>query len=130
MKKESFLVWAISLLQDILSTPEKQSWCLRYSPFSDNSDQEPLHRDLREFMKRAYESNLIISNYKDILDASNFQERAMIQADENWVKTLSNEQLLACISWHFRRDHFNEGSLISESIATGALLRFMLYLVP
>jgi len=129
MIENNFLPWAVSLLEEIHSSSEKQTWCQYYSPFLDYSDQDQLHRILREFTKQAYEVNLILPNYKEILDASGFQESAILRAEENWVKVLSKEQLLACISWHFRRDHFIEGSLISESIATGALLRLMRYLI-
>ena len=44
---------------------------------------------------------------------------------EEDLKALSAEQILGCIAWHFRRDYFNNGSLIKYSIAEGHMLRML-----
>ena len=43
-------------------------------------------------------------------------------ADRN---TLSLYGAVACLAYHFRRDHFCEGSLINDSVANGCVLRLM-----
>ncbi|HAN42047.1 MAG TPA: hypothetical protein DCP98_01315 [Sphaerochaeta sp.] len=52
-------------------------------------------------------------------------EREAYAARSEWVSRLSLEELLACIAIHFRRDHHCNGSLISKSIPSGAMLRLM-----
>ena len=44
---------------------------------------------------------------------------------EEELKALFAEQILGCIAWHFRRDHFSNGSLIDSSIAEGHMLRML-----
>ena len=41
------------------------------------------------------------------------------------LERLDASHILGCIAWHFRRDHFIEGSLISDSIAGGHMLRLL-----
>lgn len=50
-------------------------------------------------------------------------ERLIIKAEYEWLSELSYEGILSCIAYHFRRDHFIEGSLINDSIASGAMVR-------
>jgi hypothetical protein len=35
------------------------------------------------------------------------------------INTRTEKQILAVIAWHFRRDHFSEGSWIADSVADG-----------
>ena len=44
---------------------------------------------------------------------------------EKDLRALSAEQVLGCIAWHFRRDHFDNGSLIHSSISEGHMLRML-----
>lgn len=52
-------------------------------------------------------------------------EGHILRANAAWVAELSYECALACIAYHFRRDHFCEGSLINDSIASGAMLSLL-----
>ena len=43
----------------------------------------------------------------------------LAQPTKEWLDTLTEKQILAVIAWHFRRDHFSEGSWIADSVADG-----------
>ena len=43
----------------------------------------------------------------------------LAQPTKEWLDTLTEKQILAVIVWHFRRDHFSEGSWIADSGADG-----------
>ena len=118
-----FLNWAITLLEQIESSQEKKTWCHNYSEYASNPGQEELFRDLMGFMDGAYENGLVISNYQEVLQRWQLEKRNAADADPAWLETQPYLCVLACISWHFRRDHFCEGSLIAQSIAEGIMLR-------
>ena len=125
MAEFSFLDWAIDLLEQIENSQEKKAWCYHYSVYSSNPGQEDLFHDLNVFVDRAYEKGLVISNYQEVLRRWQFEERSIADADPAWLETQPYLCVLACIAWHFRRDHFCEGALINRSIADGIMLRLL-----
>lgn len=125
MAEALFLSWAIDLLEQIESSPEKKAWCHLYSAYSSNPEQEELLHDLNVFADRAYEKGLVISNYQEVLRRWQLEERSIADADSVWLETQPYLCVLACIAWHFRRDHFCEGALINRSIADGIMLRLL-----
>lgn len=123
MEECTFLNWAIALLEQIESSESKKLWCQYYSVYSYDPGQEKLSRDLDDFMDRAYQEGLVIANYYEVIRKWGLNEQDIDAAAPEWLNTQSYLCILACIAWHFRRDHFCEGSLISQSIADGRLLR-------
>ena len=120
-----FIDWAIGLLEEIEASSEKQEWCRAYSVYSSNPGQEALARNLRSFTAGAYANGLVISNYQEVLQRWNLEEQSVAAADPAWLETQPYLCVLACIAWHFRRDHFCEGALISKSVAEGVMLRLL-----
>lgn len=125
MTGSEFLSWAIDLLEQIENSPKKKAWCHQYSVYSSNPGQEELSHGLDAFMTGAYQSGLVISNYHEVLQKWDLDERSVADAEPAWLGTQPYLCVLACIAWHFRRDHFSEGSLINESIAEGVMLRLL-----
>lgn len=123
MTGAEFLSWAIDLLEQIKNSLEKKAWCHNYSVYSFNPGQEELSHDLDDFMTGAYENGLVITNYHEVLQRWQLEERSIMDADPAWLETQPYLCVLASIAWHFRRDHFSEGALISKSIADGVMLR-------
>lgn len=124
----TFLEQSIALLEGIEASPEKLEWCRRYSVYATNPGQDELAQSLHNFMEQAYENGLVIANYHQVIQQYNLDEAFIVNADSCWLKGQSYLPTLACIAYHFRRDHFSEGSLISESIASGAMLRILRHL--
>ena len=123
MTEDLFLDWAIKLLEQIETSEEKKLWCRRYSVYSRSPGQKTLSRDLHDFVDRTYQAGLVIQNYHEVIQKWGLEERNIAIAPPGWLETQPYLCVLACIAWHFRRDHFCEGSLISQSIAEGVLLR-------
>ena len=53
------------------------------------------------------------------IEDGKLSDRDLAQPSKEWLDTLTEKQILAVIAWHFRRDHFSEGSWISDSVADG-----------
>ena len=80
---------------------------------------------LHELLSEAYASNIVIHGYDQVIKHSKLDEQLVSDPSEDFLSSLNKKQLLACVAWHFRRDHFSEGSLIVESIAEGILLKYV-----
>ena len=75
-------------------------------------------------MKEAYQKGIVVSNYMELVEEAGMQRKVAEPTEED-LKALSADQILGCIAWHFRRDHFSNGSLIDSSIAEGHMLRML-----
>lgn len=120
-----FLNWAVDLLERIDEEPEKRRWCRNYSVCGANSGQAELERMLWRFTDQSYQLGLVAANYDKIIRTLGIDEDTLKEPD---VGRLTYLETLACVSWHFRRDHFSEGSLVRESIGTGVMLRLLRHL--
>lgn len=128
MATPNFFDSSIQLLTDIQNSPEKIKWCKEYNVYHPPVGQEELLANIHHFIDNVYGAGLVISNYAQVVQRWDLKEYHMVQADTEWLHHQSYLPTLATIAWHFRRDHFMEGSLINTSIASGALLRLFLRL--
>lgn len=117
---ENFLDWAVALLESIENDPSKKDRCRRYSAYDKDALEHPLSTDIDILLQKSYVSRILISNYRDAADLCGLDDR---QLEFPNADNMSYLAVLACITWHFRRDHFDEGALFRESIAGGILLR-------
>ena len=67
---------------------------------------------------------MIHREYREVVESANL-EKIVNEPSEDNLKGLTEEQILGCIAWHFRADHFNNGSLINYSIAKGHMLTML-----
>lgn len=116
---ETFLDWAVALLESIESDSSKKDWCRRYSVYDKDASRHPLSAEIDLLLQKSYHFGILISNYRDAADLCGLDDR---QLEFPNADDMSHLAVLACITWHFRRDHFDEGALIRESIASGTLL--------
>ena len=63
-------------------------------------------------------------NYSEVVSEA-LTDEEVAKPTEEILNRLTTEQIVGCIAWHFRRDHFSEGSLISDSIANGYMLMLL-----
>lgn len=75
-------------------------------------------------MREAYRKDIVVHNYNDLVEATGMNDKMATPTEED-LKALSSEELLGCIAWHFRWDHFDNGFLIHSSIAEGYMLRIL-----
>lgn len=116
---------AIELLREIETSEEKRDWCKEYSAYAPQADKHGLMRDIERFIEETYKNGVVIGNYHEIMKSLNLNERQIVKAEKVWIDTLPLYGAAAGLAYHFRRDHFCEGSLISDSIANGCVLRLM-----
>ena len=115
----------LPMLQAIDASEELKSWCRAFSVYKPVTTHTWLDRYLyRCFMQEAYESNVVIGDYKSLVEEYGMQE-SVANPRAELLDTLDREHILACIAWHFRRDHFSEGSLVRDSIGNGHMLRMV-----
>jgi len=113
------------LLRAIYEDAELQKWCNDYSVYAPVTEHNGLEHILYSvFMQEAYDENLVIHNYREVIDEAGLDEKLVSDPTDEFIKQLNEQQIIACIAWHFRRDHFSEGSLISDSIGNGKVLRY------
>ena len=113
----------LPLLERIDSDVEFKERCKTFDAYLTSEDNDNLLKDLDfySFNDEAYESGIVISaynNYTDKLGEDNVHEPS-----DEFISKLSLVEIVACIAWHFRADHWDNGSLIHESFASGALLK-------
>jgi len=75
-----------------------------------------------EFVEKAYELDVIIPEYWQIIDKYQLDQEKIQNPTEEWANSLPKEALLACVAYHFRADHFDNGCLERVSVAKGKLL--------
>ena len=119
------LDWTISVLEKIDHTPYLKELCRQYSVY-DLDDKFRVIRDpISDLIDKNYEAGYFLSKYPYVLSLYGLDDGQM---DHLNVDELPYLATLACLTWHFRHDHFCEGSLISRSIANGTLLRLFRHL--
>ena len=128
-EQEQFLLNSIALLQRINDTPELHDWCCHYNVYDSIPDTYGLeHRIYSEFTKGAYDYQFVPHDYVDTLNSAKIDRKEIYSPGIEWLASLSTNELIACIAYHFRYDYNENGSLIFESIASGAMLKLLLEL--
>lgn len=97
----------------------------KYNVYQPPKDHPEIYRMLYECMDDAYRYDVVVTNYGQIIEKKKISDKDVANPTYEWVETLSVEEILACIAWHFRRDHFSEGSWISDSVANGHMMIFV-----
>lgn len=114
----------IPLLQVIEDDSDLKQACSKYSAYirqNENPHPALMNYLYKYFMREAYHGRMVITNYDELIQKNKLESTADIPTSEK-LKDLDSELILACIAYHFRADHFDEGSLINISIAKGYIL--------
>ena len=120
-----FCLKYIPILEMIDADPSLQEACAKHSAYAKDEKHASLINYLYDyFMKEAYQKGIVVTNYSDLVEEAGMKNKVAEPTEEE-LKTLSADQILGCIAWHFRRDYFSNGSLISSSIAEGDMLRLL-----
>ena len=115
----------ISFLESVDRDPMLKELCRQYSIDSFDEKFRVITFPISDLIKRNYEAGYFLSNYPYVLSLYGVRDEQM--------DNLSTEELpylatLACLTWHFRRDYFCQGTLTYRSIAEGTLLRLFCHL--
>ena len=120
-----FCLKYIPILEMIDADPSLKEACAKHSAYAKDEKHASLINYLYDyFMKEAYQKGIVVTNYSDLVEEAGMKNKVAEPTEEE-LKTLSADQILGCIAWHFRRDYFSNGSLIDSSIAEGHMLRML-----
>ena len=115
----------IPILEMIDTDPSLKEACAKHSAYAKDEKHASLINYLYQyFMKEAYKKGIVVTNYNELVEEAGMKDKVAEPTEEE-LKTLSADQILGCIAWHFRRDYFSNGSLIDSSIAEGHMLRML-----
>ena len=115
----------IPILEMIDADPSLKEACAKHSAYAKDEKHASLINYLYNyFMKEAYKKGIVVTNYSDLVEEARMKDKVAESTEED-LKAITAEQILGCIAWHFRRDYFSNGSLISSSIAEGHMLRML-----
>ena len=109
----------VVLFHAIHEDDELKQFFERYNVYQPPQGHHGLYQILHICMKEAYDSNVVITDYGKVVEGGKFSDRDLANPSKEWLANLTEKQILAVIAWHFRRDHFCEGSWICESVADG-----------
>ena len=120
-----FCLKYIPILEMIDTDPSLKEACAKHSAYAKDEKHSSLINYLYDyFMKEAYKKGIVVTNYMELVEEAGMKDKVAEPTEEE-LKTLSADQILGCIAWHFRRDYFSNGSLIDSSIAEGHMLRML-----
>ena len=120
-----FCLKYIPILEMIDADPSLKEACAKHSAYAKDEKHASLINYLYQyFMKEAYKKGIVVTNYSELVEEAGMQDKVGAPTEMD-LKGLPADQILGCIAWHFRRDYFSNGSLISSSIAEGHMLRMM-----
>ena len=124
-KRLEFCEKYIPILQMIEDDVDLKQACSKHSVYIAPEKHDSLIEYLyRYFLKEAYKAEMVVKDYRSIIESAGISEKVN-NPTVDMLNELNSTQILGCIAWHFRRDHFSEGTLISESIADGHMLRML-----
>ena len=110
------------LFRVLYEDEELRAHLQEYNVYQPPQGHRGIYKILHDCMEQAYDSGIVIANYRQVIEEGNLSEKYLARPTAEWVEGLSAEQNLACIAWHFRRDHFSEGSWINDSVANGYMM--------
>ena len=120
-----FCLKYIPILEMIDTDPSLKEACAKHSAYAKDEKHASLINYLYQyFMKEAYKKGIVVTNYSELVEEAGMQDKVGAPTEMD-LKGLPADQILGCIAWHFRRDYFSNGSLISSSIAEGHMLRML-----
>ena len=124
-QQHDFCLKYIPILEMIDTDPSLKEACAKHSAYAKDEKHASLINYLYDyFMKEAYKNGIVVTNYNELVEEAGMQDKVAEPTEED-LKALTAEQILGCIAWHFRRDYFSNGALISSSIAEGHMLRLL-----
>ncbi len=110
------------LFRAVAEDEELSAFFRGFDPYEPLKRHRGLHDLLMECFHEAYASGVVIKDYREVIEEGSLPVGRVARPTAEWLDSLSDRQVLACVAWHFRRDHFSEGSWIGESVADGHML--------
>lgn len=122
--RAAFFSKCLPVLQVIDANDDLREQCAKHDAYQASSMQPDLLGCLNSYIHDAYEAGVVVPNFRELVEEANAEDWVAEPTPEQ-LQALDAEHILGCIAWHFRRDHFVEGSLISCSVAGGHMVRML-----
>ena len=122
-KEKEFCEKWLPMLERVEQDKVLKERCRSYNAYIPSDEGDALTSELQfhMFLEEAYESGIVRSDYRTF---GNEEQKTIFNPTNDFINELSTINIIRCIAWHFRADHFDNGSLIHESIAGGALYKY------
>ena len=123
-KEKDFVRKWLPLLIKIDEDESLKDRCRNYNAFISSKEANQLVEDLDfyNFLKEGYDSGIVFGDYSRYIDK--MDQLDIVHPSDEFISKLSEIEIISCIAFHFRMDHWNNGSLINESFVEGSLLKF------
>jgi len=115
----------LPLLHDIESNHEYREWCIDHSAYENDRPCGTLADRISTFFEAFYSSGISVANYSEVLTSYGWCQDDTAQVPLEKLHEADMLLTRAVLTWHFRRDRFNEGALIKDSIANGKLRQIL-----
>lgn len=124
-KAENYFRANLNLLRAIANDKSISDWFKDYNAYQRKTGYEGLIEILDAFFfEMAYKDGIVISNYSEIIQAAKIDTNMIYSPTVEWMSRLSKLQIIACVAYQFRADHFNEGCLYKVSVGEGKLIPY------
>lgn len=122
-KCRAFCEKYVLVMKLLFEDEELRRWCHNFSVYGSVKEHHAIEKLIYDdFMMQAYDDGIVITDYNSVIENSKLDENLVNKPEKDWVASLSKEQIIACIAYHFRKDHFDNGSLMRYSIGEGHML--------
>ena len=115
----------IPLLEKIDNDESLKSRCRKYDSYGTfhARDSTQIEEELHfwSFWDEADKSGIVVTDYKSFTEG---KEELVFNPTDEFIQSLSLDNVLRCIACHFREERWREGFLIKESFTNGSLLKF------
>ena len=120
---KQFIKKWLPLLEKINKDESLKERCKNYNAYIPCDENDRLLDELQFllFLKEAYDSEIVRPDY---LSFGEDMQKEIFHPSDDFINSLSELNIIRCITWHFRADHFDNGFLICSSFASGALLKY------
>jgi len=115
----------LPLLLEIESNNEYLEWCIDHSAYEEDRPCGTLADQISIFFEAFYFSGISVANYSEVLTSYEWCQDDTAQVPLEKLHEADMLLTRAMLTWHFRRDRFNEGALINDSIANGNLRQIL-----
>ena len=121
-KEKEFVKKWLPLLDKVDKDASLKDRCRRYNPYISSKFADELIKDLDffNFLEEAYESNIVFNQYMQTIE----EDPIIFDPTDEYIASLDELQIICCITYHFRADHWDNGFLISTSFVNGSLLKY------
>lgn len=122
MSEKEYCKKYLPLLKKISEDKTLNKRCKDYNAYLLNDEDLVDELNFKTFLDEAYSSGIVISDYLSFTEK--FDKNLIMNPTDEFISKLSEKEITACIAYHYRNDHWDNGALISTSFTNNSLLKY------